>query len=429
MKSSFQTILIVVFIIAFAGSIAVFSGLFSSNKKAASTEPEGTVFVWGVLPRELMQRYVEDFNGTNQGYTVSYEEHNPANFNQDLIEALADGSSPDVVIFSSEIFSQFQNKLYTIPYAAYSERTYRDTNIDGAQLFLNAQGVLAMPILVDPLVVYYNKDLLARERFVVSPKTWGSLTQSISLFTKKAPQGGITQSTVALGETQNINHVRDILSALFLQTGNQIVAYDTTLLRNVPMLANGTTTADALTFYTSFSNPTNANYSWNRSLPNSLDMFLAGKSVFYIGRASELFTIQAQNPNLNFDISEFFQPDSATRPVTYGSFIGAGVMQKAPNFTAAYAFASTLATPEAIDKLSKIFTLPPVRRDLLLVHQDNPYVAILFRAALSAFSWPDPNLASTEQIFRDMITKVTSGRTDAQTAIYEATQDLQTNMR
>lgn len=436
MKSSFQTILIVVFVIGFILAIAVFSGLFSSSSSTStnSSKPSGQVMVWGILSPDIMSNYIDTFNTQNYGYTLNYSYHSPTNFYQDLIEALANGNSPDLVITSSEDISQIKSKLYTIPFSAYTERQFRDTNIDGAQLFLNSQGIVALPLLVDPLVVYYNKDMLAAKNFVTPPASWNDLQASIPLFTKHNAKGAITQSTIALGEADNVKHYRDILSALFLQTGNSIVGYSSATHSNQVMLNSTSATntdptaplpaVQALTFYTSFADPTSSNYSWNNAQPDSLQAFLAGKSAFYIGRASELFTIQQQNPNLNFDVIQLFQSQNATRPITFGSFTAVAVMQKAPNMVAAYAAATQIASATDIDNLSKRFSLPPVRRDLLQAAQSNPYVSVFFQAALSAFSWPDPNPVSTNKVFRDMITNVNSNTTDVQTAILNASQSL-----
>lgn len=433
MKFSFQTILIIVFIAAFLVAVIVFSGLLSSGSTTSeSTEPTGQVVIWGVLPNTTMQTYITDFNNSNLGYRVYYEEHRPESMYQDLIFALANNAAPDLVVYSSEIFSQFKDKLYTIPYQAYSERTYRDTNIDGAQIFLTPEGTIGFPLLIDPLVVYYNKDILAAQNFVTPPRTWNTLLQANTLLTKRTTQGTISQSMIALGETTNVPHYRDILSALFLQTGNTIVTTDkvTGAIQSTLTTGSGldgavSPTTQALLFYTNFANPTNSAYSWNRSLPDALQHFLAGRSAFYIGRASELFSIQAQNPNLNFDVMELFQSPAATRSVTYGSFLGVGVMKAAPNFTAAYAALTKMSSPADVDALSKRFSLPPARRDLLLVGQQNPYISVFFKAALATFSWPDQNSTRTKNAFRDMIQKVNSGSTDPQLAIYEASLDLQ----
>ncbi len=436
MKSSFQTILVIIFVVVFAGAVLVFSGLISfGTKKAATTTPQGTVVVWGVIPQSLMQGYLDTFNIGGNGYTITYSEHDPNTMPQELIVALADGTPPDLVIFSSEIFSQFKDKLYVIPYAAYSERDYRDANIDGSQIFLTKEGIVGLPLVVDPIVVYYNKDILAQASFVIPPKTWSNLQQSVPILTKRDARNNITQSAVALGTAANVNNVTDILSTLFMQTGNSIIGYDGASNTNQVMLGNAPAgssvppTAQALEYFTSFSNPTNVNYSWNNALPMSIEQFLSGKSAFYIGRASELFTIQSRNPNLNFDVAEVFQTDPAARPVTFGSFIGVGMLKAAPNPVAAYAAATYIASSPSIDGLSKSLSLPPVRRDLLLVQQNNPYVSVFFKAALSAFAWPNPNPAKSESLFRDMITAVTSGKSEATTAIYDTTRDLQSITR
>lgn len=432
MKSSFQTILVVVFIVAFSGAVLIFSGLISFGSKSSdATEPQGTVVLWGILPQSIMQPYIDAANVKNTNYSIIYSEHDPATISQEIIVALAEGTPPDMVLFSSEIFSQFKDKLYPIPYTAINERTYRDTNIDGAQIFLTKDGIIGLPLVVDPLVVYYNRDILAQATFVVPPKTWSNLQQAVPILTKRDARNTITQSAIALGTASNVDHVTDILSTLFLQTGNSIVAYDATKDRNVAVLGGDAATGEitpagqALDFYTSFSNPVNANYSWNSAHNTSLEYFLAGKSAFYIGRASELFTLQAQNPNLNFDVAEMFQTTVEARPVTFGSFLGIGIMEKAPNMVTAYAAVGYLSSTESIDALSKALSLPPVRRDLLLVGQTNPYVSVFFKAALSAFTWPNPDPIQTEQIFRSMVNDVTSGRGMSINAVYTAAKELQ----
>ncbi len=427
MKSSFQTIILIIFGVAFMVAVAVFSGIFSSGKRQAST-PIGIVKIWGVLPQEETNRFVRGFNGKDLGYTLEYKEISPESFTQTLIVALADGKQPDMVLISSELFSRFRDKLSIIPYSQYPERTFRDANVDGAQVFLLKDGVVVLPLLVDPLVVYYNKDLTAGARLVTPPTTWAEMTSLVPSFTKRDSRGNITQSTIALGEGENVLHLRDILSTMFLQAGNDIVEYDRKT--GVRTASIGDRNAeDALIFFTTFSNPTDTHYSWNRSLPSSRSMFLSGRLAFYIGRASELFTIQSQNPNLNFDVMEMFQPENAVQPITFGSFIGVSVLKAAPNKAAAMAALGAIATDSSVDELSKRLAIPPAKKSLLRVQELDPYVMIFYRAALSARAWPDPNNTTTEEIFRDMIQDITSGTTDAGGAINEANSNIQSNIR
>jgi ABC-type glycerol-3-phosphate transport system substrate-binding protein len=435
MKASFQTVIIFIFIFAFVAAVAIFSGIFSSNANKGSNTPQGRVLVWGTLDLSLMQQYVDKLNGEGLDYTIDYVQHDADDLVVAITNALADNVQPDLVLFPSESLLQLRNRLYPVPFTAYNERTFRDTVVDGASVFLSKDGILAMPLFIDPLVTYYNKNLLAGANFVTPPQTWTNLAQTVPLFTRRDARGNLTQSTIALGESQNISHFSDILSAMFMQTGTPIVKYNPSLDGYEAILNAGETAgsrspaAEALTFYTSFANPTSAGYTWNRSLPDALPFFLSGRSAFYLGRASELFSIQGQNPNLNFDVQPLFQPEGATRPVTFGSFTAVGMLKAAPNPAAAYAALGAMARAEDVDFLSKTFALPPARRDLLQVSQQNPYVAVFFRSALGAFAWPDPNATATRAAFRVMITSVNSGTNDANSAINEANRDLQSNIR
>ena len=128
-------------------------------------------------------------------------------------------------------------------------------------------------------------------------------------------------------------------------------------------------------------------------------------------------------------VKELFQTTANPRPITFGSFLGVGILKASTNLITAYAASGVLSSKDAVDAFSKRLSLPPVRRDLLLVPQTNPYVAVFFRAAVASFAWQDPNPVATEKIFRDMITNVTSGRANATTAISDAARNIQSSIR
>lgn len=435
MKFSFQTILIGIFLIAFVVAILIFSGVIGTGAtKKSSQAITGSILVWGSYRQDIIQPYFDKLNIQNTALAIRYEEHSTDTFATDLIAAIANGTAPDLVLSDSQHLFSFRDKLYTIPFSTYNERLYRDTFVDGAAVFLNKDGVLAIPLVVDPLVLYYNKDILAGQSYVVPPTTWTGLVQSLPRFVKKDARGVITQTSIGLGEADNVDHFKDILSALFLQTGNSIVAFNKTNQLYESKIgfntANGDlATAKALDFYTGFANQASSSFAWTRSLPSSLDMFLSGKSAFYIGRASELFTIQARNPNLSFDVTNIFQTEGAPRPITFGVFDAVGLLKSTRNFPAAYNVEGIITSKEFTSYLSKALSLPPARRDLLLEQQQNPYIQVYFKAALSAFAWPDVNNNATETVFRNMIRAVNSGRANASQAIYEASNDLQSAIK
>jgi ABC-type glycerol-3-phosphate transport system substrate-binding protein len=429
-KLSFQTILLGSFVIAFIFAVLVFSNVIKIGSSNTNQAVTGQVTIWGIYPQGIIQGYLDSATAKNTEITVIYRQKNQDTFRTELIEALANGQAPDIVISDSEHIFSFKDKLYTIPFATYSERLYRDSFIDGASVFLSKEGVIAVPLTVDPIVLYYNKNLLAGQNYVVPPTTWTGLVQSLPRFVKKDARGVISQTAIGLGESDNIDHFKDIISSLFLQTGNPIVSLNPNTDEYEQKISVGTSgqdelaTAKALDFYTGFANQANSSFSWTRTLPSTLDTFLSGKSAFYLGRASELFTIQARNPNLSFDVTTIFQADGAIRPVTYGVFSGVSIVKSTANFNAAYSILGTLSSKEFAQYLSSSISIPGVRRDLLLEQQKNPYVQSYFKAALSAFAWPDLDSKKSETIFRNMIRAVNSGRSNSTQAIRTAAQDL-----
>lgn len=425
--NNFKNILLGVFVIAFIFSILVFGGVI--NIGGSNTQQQQVnLAIWGPFTNDTMADFVNNYNSNNSNVNLTYTYVNPDTVHTTLTEAIANGKSPDIVIFSNKNVFQDINKLYVTPFTGYPERTYRDTYIDGAGAFLNDKGILLYPLVVDPMVVYYNKDIVAGQGFIVPPNTWDSLSQSIHLFLKRDIKGSIIQSPIALGESTNVPYFKNILSSLFLQAGNNIVSFninDGKYQEIIDMAAsqdsnNASLAENALTYITSFSNPTNSLYSWNKSLPTALDSFVSGQSVFYIAPASELFTIQQKNPNINFDVLQIFQPKNQNRAITYGDFYGVGIIKNSKNVNTAYLTTQTMTGPDFVDYLSKKLSLPPARRDLLLKTPSDAYMSLFFKSALQSFTWIDPNTTKTNQIFADMMKNISSGAWQPSEALYNS---------
>ena len=92
---SFQLIIIIVFIALAVFGILVFSGAIpiGNDEKAGSL---GTVVLWGTVKAGTMAPLLEEFNNVNQAFTVRYVQKSADNFDQNLLEALATGTGPDM---------------------------------------------------------------------------------------------------------------------------------------------------------------------------------------------------------------------------------------------------------------------------------------------------------------------------------------------
>ena len=65
---------------------------------------------------------------------------------------------------SHEKLVEHRSRLQSIPYESFPERDFRNRYIDGASIFAMRDGVYAFPLMVDPLVMYWNRDIFSDKK-------------------------------------------------------------------------------------------------------------------------------------------------------------------------------------------------------------------------------------------------------------------------
>lgn len=424
MKLNLKIISLVVF-----GVFAIGGFLLFANSSGGGGSNVQTIVVWGTLPDSVMRPIVES-SGTKQ-LLIQYVEQDAENFERTLLEALAAGTGPDLFLVQHDNALQYQKFIFEIPYQSYARRTFQNTFTDQANVFLTATGITAIPLYTDPLVLYFNRTILSSAFITNPPQFWDELIALAPRLTVRNPSGGIQQSAIALGTTNNINHFKEVLTTMILQSGSPVVSraadgsLDSALNRSFAGVANPTDSA--LRFYTSFSDTLKENYTWNTSLPESAQMFANGDLGLYIGFASELVGIRQRNANLNFDVTMVPQTRGSAIKATYGSMTGIAISKGTKNVAGALNAASLLAGSASVTALTNQLVLPPARRDLLSAQPaDATYLATFYNAAIIAGGFPDPNTASTKAVFKRMIDSVTTRLTDSYSAIQRADNDMKT---
>lgn len=429
--NNFQTILVAVFLAFFVFAVLIFSGILKlGDSNTQSATPVGKVVIWGTFDNtpEFSKVY-QDVNSANRDLSISYVKKSEATYQQSLIEAFAAGTGPDLFFITPDMVQKFGNFIYKVPYTSYGEKTFKDAFIDGASVYLASDGVIGFPIAVDPMVLYYNKDIFSNEGIVSPPEYWDELFNLSKRLTKKKDDGTILQSMIALGRYDNVNHAKDILATLLLQSGNPIVTVTktgyTTVLNENDSALPVSPIEQILNFFVEFSNPSNTAYSWNRSLPNSLDMFTGGKLVMYLGHASELFNIESINPNLSFDVAQILQTKGTNTKRTYGNIYAIAVNKKSANITAAFGVAGMMSTGDMAKNLSIALSLPPASRTLLANKPTDPYLFTFFNSAIITRTWLDPDKAASSNIFAELIQNVLSNKLSVTDAINKAQGQLE----
>jgi ABC-type glycerol-3-phosphate transport system substrate-binding protein len=390
----------------------------------------GSVVVWGTVEADVMQNLLDGQRAEDKTFqAVSYVEKDPATYNQELVNAMANGTAPDLFMLGDRDLHSFSDKVLPIPYSSVSQSSFLGSYIDEGQLFLTSQGALALPFAVDPLVMYWNRDLFAGAGVASPPKYWNDFLSLSPKITSLDASSNVKKSAVALGEWRNISHAKEILSTLFMQAGDPIVARGS---NNVPYVVFGTTPSgypanpaeSALRFYTEFANPSKTSYSWNKALPQSSTAFVSGDLAVYFGYASEYLNIANLNPNLRFSVAVMPQIEGNGTRISFGRITGLAIPRSARNPEGALVIAQKLTAKNASAYLSSQLLLPSVRRDVPADTKANAAADVFLQSALIARAWLDPDTSASNTIFKDMIESVVSGKNAPAQAVNIAAQEL-----
>ncbi len=392
------------------------------------------VVIWGTLEEAVIRDLVLTLADSDTALdVVSYKQIDARAFNNTLVNAIAEGKTPDLIILPHSLLVTHRSKLQAISYETLTERTFRDTYIDGADIMMRSDGVYGIPFAVDPMVMYWNKDIFSSSGLAVPPATWETLiNQTTRAIVRSTDELGITQSAVAFGEYDNIAHAKEILSMLLLQSGSTIVEekdgyYEVTLNKGQESLPPPGETV--MTFYTQFSSPTNALYSWNRSKNQDATEFSNGTLGMYFAPGSEGKAIERKNPNLNFDMTQVPQGGNATTRRNYGEFYAFAIPRASQNINGAFAVAQLLAQPANAQVLADGYGFAPVHRSLYGSPTNDPFKEVIYQSALIARGWLDPSPSDSSDVFRTMVQSVSAGRTRVKSVIMDAAYELEALFR
>src|SRR3989344_5530617 len=425
--SLFQGILIGVF--GLGALIGLF--VFATYSGSGGARMIGPVIIWGTLPKANIQSTLTALAQTNETLkNVSYVQKSPATLPTELASVIATGAPPDLVLASQEELHTLAKFITPIAPATLSASAFTNAFIEGGGIFTApfGAGFYGGPFLIDPLVLFSNRSILSSLGIARAPATWEALTGLVPNVAILTPSRQITRGLIALGAYSNVHGARAILSTLFLQTGIPLSVYatDGSLAAN---LDSDTTDGvppgqSVLGFYTQFADPSKVSYTWNPSLPDSQQSFLAGDLALYLGYASEARFLTSANPNLNFVVTPIPQPATATVKSTYGLIYAFMIPRGAKNTAGAYQVAVLFTNSAEQTAFASATGLAPATLNALVAMPGSPVAAVAYDEALYTRGWLSPMPADTDQVFSGMIGNVISGRSLPATALVSAEQSL-----
>lgn len=390
----------------------------------------GSVQIWGTIPSEPITRQLWALAEGNELYSgVSYRYIDPVEFNQTITEALADGVGPDLILTSHEQLVEQRRRIQPISYESFPLRDFQDLYIDGAQVHALSDGIYGYPMFVDPLMMYWNQDILANNGFLTAPRTWEELVNvQLPAMIDRSFDRTINRSVVALGVFDNARHSYGVLSLLLIQSGSSFVsdAFNTIGEVNYRVALTSSNTGDSnpfvnsLSFYLRFSQPTNTLYSWNRSFSSDVTQFISEDLVFYFGYGSEGYELERLNPNLNFDIAEVPQGATANLRRTYGKFFALSPLRSSDNISGAFNVMSQLSMDDINFSLANSLNMVPAKRSLIGIGSNDTYGRLAFKSAPITYAWLNPEREEVDEIFSDMVSDVSENRSTINDAAINA---------
>lgn len=402
-----QIIIIAVSVVLAVIALLIFGGILPGFRRAPPGQT-GEISFWGPVPETVFSQALADFDTRFRSISVTYREIKSEIYTEELINALASGRGPDVFVLPQDHIVKHKDKVFILTQDTYPLRAYRDNFLELATVYVTPEGIIGLPFQVDPLVLYWNRDLFQSAGLIKTPTTWDEF-QNAAESLKIVDGQTILQAGAAMGTFNNIKNAKDILALLMLQTGSAIVDPET--LR--PVFANRgdeilSPAEEALLLFNSFSDPRKDTYTWNRFMPEALEAFSSGRLAMYIGYASDLNKILAKNPHLNFDVAEVPQIRNIAK-ITFGKSFALVISRQSQNIAASLTFMYDLTDFNQQKLIAENSLVPPTLRTLLAQKQENPILDVFYKAAIRSHAWLDPDPARTLSIWKEMVESVLSG--------------------
>jgi len=440
--------------------------LFVFGRKAADPHPyKITLEVWGPIDdSDAFTEIFATYKTLNpQIAAITYKKISYDTYKQELVDAMASGQGPDILLINNSWLPSFQDKIVPASAAVFSEQTFKQNFVDVcAQDFFASGAVWAAPLSANSLALYYNKSLFNEAGITSPPTDWNQFVDDAKRLTKiNNSNNQITQSGAALGTTANINRPTDILSLLLLQGGSPIVDSTGKVTLNDARIINGenySSAASALNFYTNFANTSASNYSWNSQMHYSIDAFSEGSLAMMLNYSWQIPVIQSKSPKLNFGIAPVPQL-SGSSPIDYANYWGFAV---AKNKISPQGITNTIRTGEAWNLIRFMTTKPEhdwvapsaglgggavdpkfdpaanyllkteqpaARRDLIEKQKTDPEMSAFVSGNLIAKSWYQKDPDADETILTAMIDQVNKGEANVADALTAATEKIAQTMK
>ncbi|MFH1598218.1 MAG: extracellular solute-binding protein [Patescibacteria group bacterium] len=453
-------------VVVLLGVLLMWTGCKRPETIPADKLAPKTLTFWGVWDdSEDFDAVIKDYEAEYGNIDIEYRKLKAEEYEDLLFRAWSAGEGPDIFMVHNSWMREYQTFLAPMPETTRMARFSLTKNLFGKEerqismetitfprvsdvknMFVDVVSqdvviedqIYGLPLSVDTLALYYNRDLLSSENIFLPPTIWEEFSKEmVPQLTKQDEQGNIVQSGAALGTNNNIDRAVDVLALLMLQNGTLMIneaRKDVAFANEVNDYNAG---LGALEFYTDFASPAKIAYSWNQSMPDALETFVQGQLAFMFGYSYHISSIEQRGTRLNYGIAPMLHinPDGTDKnptgvgrkTINMANYWVLGVHTESDYPEESWSFINFIASQEEeaekyLEKTSK----PGALVQVLNTQKNDPVLEVFANQALSAQSWyTGYDAVATEGYFKDMIDSVILGRSTSLEAITLAAEQVE----
>lgn len=389
---------------------------------------------------------IKSYNALHPNIRIEYRKFRYEEYEKELLNAMAEDRGPDIYSIPANWLGKYKSKIQPMPdtismaypvltgtlkkettiqmktnrsltlkelQANFVETVYEDVVMPDfdEKTKKTKENIYGLPLFVDTLAMFYNKDLFNNAGIAEPPAYWNkTFQQYVQKLTKQNTKGEIIQAGVSLGGSRNVSRASDILAALMMQNGatmidgsDQVVFAQS--LRNAGQDFNPG--IEALRFYIDFANPAKEVYTWNDSLDNTVTMFESNKLAMMFGYNYQLEAIKADAPKLNFGIAPLPQIENSAQKINIANYWIETVAKKSKYKNEAWDFVQFATKADQVKSYLAKTQKPTALRALVQTQVDDINVGVFASQVLTAKTWYHGGDAlAAEQVLDVMIDEV-----------------------
>lgn len=369
---------------------------------------------------------IKSYNALHPNIRIEYRKFRYDEYENELLNAMAEDRGPDIFSIPSSWLGKYKTKIEPMPdtttlaYPVVTGTLKKETTIQmkttrsltmkelksnfvdtvaedvvmsdiDAKTKKPKERIYGLPLFVDTLALFYNKDLFNNSGIAEPPAYWNkAFQQYVQKLTKQNTKGEIIQSGVALGGNKNVGRASDILAALMMQNGATMIDANGTVMFGQSLRNTGqdfNPGIEALRFYLDFANPAKEVYTWNDTLDNSMNLFEANKLAMMFGYAYQIETIKADAPKLNFGIAPLPQIENGSRKVNVANYWIETVSKKSKFKNEAWDFVQFATKADQAKTYLAKTNKPTALRSLVQQQLDDQVIGVFADQVLTAKSW------------------------------------------